>query len=248
MQGYDDAMRLDIHTDLVASGSHAYRIVAADEVVGTLAWDGRGSFSIEAFGRSVRLHQPDALERARKLGSGTRLLLLEGRLSGDVSTQREKDGLLGVCTSYALDADGREVRGYPNPGGGRGWRMSVYAAGEQVALAKRASEPVHTPDGFQVVALDQDAALAALVLVAYDVYASYLENDGGAAGPLAFREVNLFGKRARELDDALFEARCEGEVPEDDAGAGSPASETATDRAKRLAEGFAVKSDARPRK
>jgi hypothetical protein len=238
-------MRIDIRTDATIFGTRSYDLLCGEDRAGSLSWDGRGSFEAELLGRRVRIHQLDALERARLLGKGMRPLAVEGDLSGSLSTLREKDGLVGSCVSYVLDAGGSAVCGYPNPGGGRGWRMSVYLDGEQIALAKRASDPVHTPDGFQIVAPDGDAALRALVLVIYDVYASYLENDGGVAGPLGFREVRLFGKRARELDDPLFEARCEGELEDGAADSGEDAAqpESAADRAARIAQGFAVKGD-----
>ena len=85
-------------------------------------------------------------------------------------------------------------------------------------------------------------AVRALLLACYDVYASYLKNDGGAAGPFSFRFVNIFGKRATELDDPGFEERCDGGSSEEDAAADA-VPETAADRAARLAEGFAVKGD-----
>ena len=235
-------MRLDILTDARTAGKIRYRIRCGEDVVGSLAWDGRGSFSIDVFGRSCGLHQPDALERARQLGQGSRMLLATGSFPGTISTRREKDGLLGSCTFYALEAEGAASCGYPNPGGGRGWRMSIHRDGGQIALAKRPSEPVHTPDGLAIIALDEDAAVRALLLACYDVYASYLENDGGAAGPFSFRFVNIFGKRATELDDPGFEERCDGGSSEEDAAADA-VPETAADRAARLAEGFAVKGD-----
>ncbi|MDO5107433.1 MAG: hypothetical protein Q4D39_04060, partial [Coriobacteriaceae bacterium] len=71
-------MRLDILTDARTAGQIRYRIRCGEDVVGSLAWDGRGSFSIDVFGRSCGLHQPDALERARQLGQGTRMLLATG--------------------------------------------------------------------------------------------------------------------------------------------------------------------------
>lgn len=238
-------MRLDIRTERMDFGARSYSVCGPDGRAGSLVWDGRGAFAIEAFGRSMRLRQPDALERARELGLGARTLLVEGDLSGNVRTLREKDGLIGSCMVYALDLGEVSAFGYPNPGGGRGWRMSVYRGDEQIALAKRSSEPVHTPDGFEIVAPDEQEALLALALVAYDVYASYLETDGGAAGPLGFREVRLFGNRARELDDPLFEARCEGELEDGAADSSEDAAqpESAADRAVRIAQSFAVKGD-----
>ena len=234
-------MRLTIDKDHEVPGT--FRILCGEEAAGFLAWDGRGAFSLEAFERTWMMRRPDALARAQRLGSGARELLVKGASCGCLSTRREKDGLLGSCGFYEFSmGDGAVVRGYPNPGGGRGWRMSVYHDGEQIALVKRASEPVHTPDGFTVVAPDEDAATAALLLVAYDVYTSYLENDGGAAGPFGFRFVNIFGKRAAQLDDPSFEARCEGELPDEDDAVVAPP-ENATDRAARLAQGFSVKGE-----
>ena len=234
-------MRLTIDKDHEAPGT--FRIFCGNEAVGSLAWDGRGVFAMQMGGSSLRMRRPEAVERAQHLGSGDRALLVEGPSRGCLSTRREKDGLLGSCGFYEFSmGDGAVVRGYPNPGGGRGWRMSVYHDGEQIALVKRASEPVHTPDGFTVVAPDEDAATAALLLVAYDVYTSYLENDGGAAGPFGFRFVNIFGKRAAQLDDPSFEARCEGELPDEDDAVVAPP-ENATDRAARLAQGFSVKGE-----
>lgn len=242
MQGYDRAMKLDILTDDITRGTGSYRVLFDGARVGSLSWNGRGSFSLELHGRACELRQPDALERAQQLGQGSRMLLVAGFLSGTISTQREKDGLLGSCTFYALRAGDALVAGYPNPGGGRGWRMSIHRDGTQIALVKRASEPVHTPDGVTVIAIDEDAAVYALLLACYDVYTSYLDTDGGAAGPFSFRFVNIFGKRAAELDDPAFEARCAGELAEEDmAEEASP--ETATDRASRIAAGFAVKGD-----
>ena len=235
-------MKLDILTDDITKGAGSYRILLDGARVGSLSWNGRGSFSIDVFGRSCGLHQPDALERARQLGQGSRMLLATGSFPGTISTRREKDGLLGSCTFYALEAEGAASCGYPNPGGGRGWRMSIHRDSGQIALAKRPSEPVHTPDGLAIIALDEDAAVRALLLACYDVYASYLENDGGAAGPFSFRFVNIFGKRATELDDPGFEERCDGGSSEEDAAADA-VPETAADRAARLAEGFAVKGD-----
>ncbi|MDO5107628.1 MAG: hypothetical protein Q4D39_05065, partial [Coriobacteriaceae bacterium] len=220
-----------------------YRIRYGEDAAGTLVWDGRGSFTLDVLGRSCELRRPDALERARQLGQGSRMLLVGGASSGVISTRREKDGLLGSCTFYALESGGAVVCGYPNPGGGRGWRMCVHRDGTQIALAKRPSEPVHTPDGFTVVAVDEDAAVCALLLVCYDVYASYLDSDGGAAGLFSFRLVNIFGTRAQKLDDSEFEARCEGVAEEDGVAPEAPASESSTDRAARIASRFAVKGD-----
>ena len=235
-------MKLDILTDDTTKGAGSYCIQLDGARVGSLSWNGRGSFSLELLGRACELRQPDALERAQQLGQGSRMLLVAGLLSGSISTQREKDGLLSSCTFYALRAGDTVTAGYPNPGGGRGWRMSIHRDGTQIALVKRASEPVHTPDGCMVIALDEDAAIQALMLACYDVYASYLDNDGGAAGPFSFRFVNIFGKRAAELDDPAFEARCAGELAGEDV-AEEVSPETAADRASRLAAGFAVKGD-----